>query len=105
MSELEKRQDWANLLKTYKCDQLARGLRRGIGMGSQVESSGSLNGFQLDNPYEQAIHALVGGGLEGAGFEVARRTTDIAFNAVRLEVDLGERDRLAFLLHEGKIRP
>jgi len=105
MSEFEKRQDWANLLEAYKCEQLARGLRRGIGIGSQVESSGSLNGFQLDNSYEQAIHALVEGGLEGTGFEVARRTTDIVFNAVRLEVDLGERDRLAFLLHEGKIRP
>jgi len=100
----EKRQQWANLLEVNKCDQLARGLREGAGIGGQVESPGSLNGFRLDNPVSQAIDALVGGELAGTGFEATRRTTDIVFNALRLEVAPTERDRLAFLLNEGKLR-
>jgi hypothetical protein len=103
--ELEIHQIWASQLETYGCTQLSSGLRESSGIGQQIESLGSLNGYYLDNPYVRAVGALVDGGLQGIGPEEARRTVDIAFGAAGLlsNVDQGERDVLTYLLIEDQL--
>jgi len=90
-------------LEDNGCTQLTSGLLDVGGIGLQVESAGSLNGYHLDNPYVRAIGALVSGDLQGRGIEEVRRTVDVALSVAGIDSDQGERNVLAYLLTEGII--
>jgi hypothetical protein len=88
-------------LESYGCPELAANLRLGMRIGLQFEPAGSLDGYHLSNPFARAVNALITGGLDGCGMEVAHRTVDITFKAVGVEVSQAERDQFASLLNTG----
>lgn len=103
LDDLEISPSLIDQLNEYGCPELAANLQSGVGIGLQFEPAGSLNGYHLPNRYAEAVNALIDGGIAGRGIETARRTVDIVFNAVGVEVDQLERDRLAYLLDEDLI--
>jgi len=87
-----------------QCPQLAASLTVRQRSKPEAELRGSLNGFQLSNPHRQVMARLLRRDFQGKSPEAVRRAVDIEFKASGLSIDPGERDRLAQLLLEGKLR-
>jgi len=87
-----------------QCPQLAAKLSVRRQSKPEAELRGSLNGFQLSNPHRRVVASLLRRNLRGKTLEAVRRAVDTEFRAAGLSIDSGERDRLAQLLREGKLR-
>lgn len=94
----------AQRLYESQCPQLAAKLTVRRRSNREAELRGSLNGFQLSNQHWQVVDKLSKRSFQGKRLETVRRTVDAKFRAAGLSIDPGERDRLAQLLREGKLR-
>ena len=93
----------ADFFESRGCTQLSNGLRGGMEIGRQRESSGSLNGFHPVNPYRTVLDGLRQHNYVGVRKDQIRRAVDTAFAAEGIRLDPDERDEVARWVRSASI--